>query len=125
MKDYSKFLKEDGRLDPRLLPRPVYTQMVKEYRRQPEVIAEVFQTHFFLWDLEENERKLADAGESVERSEVALQVLGEMADDDWWKVMQSFEAHFQQHFQSCAARWSELLDPVYDEQEAAGWIARQ
>lgn len=125
MRDYSKFLKDDGRLDPRLVPRPVYTRMVKEYRRQPEVIAEVFAAHFFLWDLEEKERTLAEAGAYVDRADIAQQILGEMDDDDWWKVMQSFEAHFQQYFQSCSTRWSELLDPVYDEQEAAGWIARQ
>lgn len=125
MRDYSKFLKEDGRLDARLVPRSAYTQMVKDYRRQPEVITEVFGTHFFLWDLEEAERTLAAEGEPVDRAEMAQDVLGKMDDDEWWQVMRSFETHFQKHFQACSERWSHLLDPVYDEQESAGWVARQ
>jgi hypothetical protein len=118
-------LKDDGRLDVRLIPRPIYTQMVKEYRQQPEVISEVFETHFWLWDLEETERALAAEGESVDRGEIAQKMIGEMEDNEWWQVMQSFEAHFQEHFQSCSTRWSALLDPVYDEQESAGWVERQ
>ena len=125
MRDYSKFLKDDGRLNVRLLPRPVYLQMVKEYRREPSVIAEVFEANFFLWDLEEAERKLAEAGEKVDRSAIAQQMLGEMEDDDWWKVTQGFEEHFQRHFQSCVERWTDVLDPVYDDQESAGWTVRQ
>lgn len=125
MRDYSKFLKDDGRLDVRLVPRPLYTRMVKEYRRQPEVIAEVFEAHFWLWDLEETERKLTAAGEDVDRAAIAHEMLGKMEDSEWWEVMQSFETHFLQHFHACWERWPAELDPVYDEQESAGWIARQ
>lgn len=125
MKDYTKFLKGGDRLDVRLLPRAVYTQMVQEYRQQPDVIGDVFHELFWLWDLEDAERKLAEAGETVDRAEIAQKIVGEMDDNDWWKVTQAFETHFQTHFHECGSRWSELLDPIYDEQEAAGWIARQ
>lgn len=125
MRDYSKFLKDNDRLDVRLVPRPVYTQMVTDYRQQPEVIAEVFFELFWLWDLEERERKLAEEGKAVDRSAVAQEIIGEMDDNEWWKVMQAFETRFQEHFAECSSRWADLLDPIYDEQEAAGWIARQ
>jgi len=125
VRDYSKFLKDDHRLDVRLIPRPAYTHMVTDYRQLPEVIAEIFETHFWLWDLEETERELAARGEQMNRAEIAQEMLGEMDDNEWWQVMQSFEAHFQHHFHACSERWSDLLDPVYDEQESAGWIARQ
>lgn len=120
-RDYSKFLGEDGRLDVKLLPRQVYTRMVKEYRTRDAVLEEVFGQHYWLWDLEEAERKAIAEGREVSRGELAQEVFAMMDDTEWWQVMESIEAHFIQHFHECLSQWAEFLDPVYDDLEERGW----
>jgi hypothetical protein len=124
-RDYSRFLRDGGKLNVRLLPRPVYTQLVNEYRTQPTVIQEVFEAQFWLWDLEEAERKAAAEGRDASRADLAQQVLNGMDDNDWWKCMSAFEEHLIDHFHESPERWADILDPIYDEQELAGWIPRQ
>jgi hypothetical protein len=40
-------------------------------------------------------------------------------------VMARFERQFNEHFAESPERWAEILDPVYDAQERAGWVRRQ
>lgn len=124
-RDYSKFLTEDGRLNTRRLPRAVYIQLVGAYRQQGAVIAKVFYEHYWMWDLEEAERKAQAEGREVSRIELAEHILKSMDDNDWWEVMSAFEAELIEHFHESPQYWAELLDPVYDDQEAAGWTVRQ
>lgn len=124
-RDYGKFLSEDGRLNIRLVPRPVYTAMVNEYRKQEHVFREIFETHFWLWDLEEAQRKAQAEGRDLPLDVLAQQVIDGMDDKEWWEIMAAFERHFNDHFADDPARWAEFLDPVYDDQENAGWVRRQ
>jgi hypothetical protein len=124
-RDYSRFLREDGALNVRLIPRPVYSKLVNEYRRQEHVYRSIFEQQFWLWDLEERERKAAEEGREVCSADIAQEVLDEMEDNDWWKCMTAFEQHLVDHFHESPERWGEFLDSVYDEQEEAGWIKRQ
>ncbi len=123
-RDYSKFLRrtEDGpRLNTRLIPRPVYVEMVKRYRRRPEVIDAVAEEQFWLWDLNERERKAVEAGHQVSRADLAEEIESEMEDREWWATTAAFEEHLMAHFADNPAEWADLLDPVYDEQELEGW----
>ena len=124
-RDYSKFVDENGTLNIRVIPRPVYMTMVTEYRQQESVFREIFEKHFWLWDFEEAERKAKLEGRDVTPAALAQQVLDGMDDKEWWEVMADFERHFNAHFGEDTARWSEFLDPVYDDQEKAGWVRRQ
>lgn len=124
-RDYSRFLGEDGTLNVRLIPRPVYTEMVTEYRKQEHVFREIFEKHFWLWDLEEAGRRAEAEGREVPQHVLAQQVLDGMDDKEWWEIMSEFEKAFIRHFVDDPSRWAEFLDPVYDDQEAAGWVYRQ
>lgn len=124
-RDYSKFLTEEGTFNIRVMPRPEYTKMVNDYRQQDHVIREVFGELFWLWDLEQLEKAAQDDGVEVDTPALAQKVLDGMDDKEWWEVMARFERHFNQHFSESPQRWADILDPVYDAQERAGWIRRQ
>ena len=124
-RDYTKFLRDDGRLNVSLIPRKTYTQMVNEHRRQEHVFRKVFEAQFWSFDLEQAKLKANENGETVSSADLAQQVLDGMDDNDWWKCMQAFEEHLIAHFHESPEQWSHHLDPVYDEQEQAGWVKRQ
>jgi hypothetical protein len=124
-RDYSKFLREDGSLNIRLIPRQIYTKIVNEHRRQEHVFRPVFAEQFWSWDLEQAELKATESGETVSSADLAQRILDGMEDNDWWKCMQAFEQHLITHFHESPHQWSHYLDPVYDEQEQAGWVRRQ
>lgn len=124
-RDYTKFLKEGERLNIRMIPRDIYLEMLKRYRQDTSVIDAVFDDLFWLWDLNELEKQARAEGREVSRVELADELISEMADDDWWKVIASFEEHLMDAFASDPGRWAEFLDPVYDMQERDGWTRRQ
>lgn len=124
-RDYARFLTEDGRLNTRLLPRAVYIQLVRAYRQQESVTSRVFYDHYWMWDLEEAERRAHAEERETNRIELAEHILKTMDDNNWWEVMSAFEADLIEHFHKSPQRWAELLDPVYDDQESAGWTVRQ
>lgn len=124
-RDYSKFLDDNGHFNIRVMPRPDYTRMVNEYRAQEHVIREVFGELFWLWDYEQLEKQEKDEGREPVPAELAQKVLNTMDDKEWWEVMSRFERHFNKHFSENPERWAEVLDPVYDDQERAGWTRRQ
>jgi hypothetical protein len=124
-RDYSKFLNEDGSFNIRVMPRPEYTKMVNDYRRNEDVIREVFVELHWLWDLEQLEQAAVNAGDDVAVADLAQQVIDTMDDKEWWEVMGRFERHFNVHFSENTQRWSHILDPVYDDQEVKGWTRRQ
>jgi molybdopterin-guanine dinucleotide biosynthesis protein A len=123
-REYRKFLKDDGRLNVRLLPRSVYVDLLTRYRAQDHVITEVFNEHFWLWDLNEKERAARASGRNASLAELADEVIGEMDDNDWWQVMVGFEEHLQTHFAESPHAWADLLDPIYDLSERDGWHDR-
>ena len=120
-RDYSKFLNDEGRFDVTLLPRRVYTAIVNEYRRRPEVIDDVFEEFYFAWDLEDKTTKAEERGENPHKADIAQQVLDEMDDADWWRVMGAFEKRAIAALSESPEAWAEYLAPVYDEQETSGW----
>ena len=121
MRDYSKFLGEDGRFDSRLVPRRVYTAMVNEYRRRPEVIDDVFEELYFAWDLEDRTAKAVERGEEPDKATIAQEILDEQDDPDWWRVMGAFEKRTLAALSEAPGEWAEYLDPIYDDQEENGW----
>jgi hypothetical protein len=124
-RDYRKFLKEDDRLNIRLIPRTVYVEMVKRHRNNPAVIDKVFGDLFWLWDLNALATKASDEGREATRGELAEEILSEMSDSDWWTTIEAFEQHLMKHFHENPLEWAEFLDPVYDMQEQAGWVRQQ
>lgn len=124
-RDYRKFLREDGRLSVRLIPRPVYVTMVKAHQQRPEVIERIFDELFWLWDLNERQRAAEAEGRMVSRAELAQEVMAEMSDADWWKATAAFEDDLIAGFPEEMEHWAEYLDPVYDLQESEGWMKRQ
>ena len=124
-RDFTKFLGEDGKLNVRMLPRPVYNQLVTAYRRQDHVFRDVFANKFWLWDLDDIVRMAAEVVEDLASADAAQRVIDGMDDTEWWACMSAFEAHLITNFSSCMNQWSDLLDPVYDDQEQAGWTRRQ
>lgn len=120
-RDYSRFLREDGRLNVWLLPRRVYTRLVHEMRQQPEVIDEVFAQLYFAWDLEDRARRAAEQGREVTKAQLAQEIMDEADDGDWWRILEAFEQYTIRHFGDDPQQWAWLIDPVYDEQEANGW----
>ena len=124
-RDYTKFLREDGRLNVRLLPRSVYVDMVKRHRSDPAVIDKIYNDTFWLWDLNEAVKKAEAEGREVSRSELAGELESGMDDKDWWALTEAFEQHLIQTFQEDPAAWADLVDPVYDMQESEGWRQRQ
>lgn len=124
-RDYSKFIRPDGKLYVRRIPRPVYVEMVRAHQQRPEVVEEVFEQLYWRWDLDQAEQKAAADGRATNRVELAQELIAEMADDDWWKLTAAFEEHLIAGFAGEQERWAEYLDPVYDLQEAEGWRDRQ
>ncbi|MEI2617049.1 MAG: hypothetical protein V9F06_05285 [Thermomicrobiales bacterium] len=124
-RDYSKFLKPDGTLYVRHVPRSVYVEMVRAYQLRPDVVEQVFDELYWLWDLDQAEKKAIAEGRSADRVELAHGIIGEMSDDDWWKITAAFEEHLIASFGSDPEQWAEYLDPVYDLQESEGWSDRQ
>ncbi|MDQ4044049.1 MAG: hypothetical protein M3173_01170 [Chloroflexota bacterium] len=109
----------------RLIPRPVYVEMVKAHQQRVEIIEKVFDELFWLWDLNERQRTAEAEGRTVSRAELAQEVMAEMDDADWWKATAAFEDDLITGFSDDMERWTEYLDPVYDLQEAEGWRKRQ
>lgn len=124
-RDYSRFIRDNGRLNVPLVPRAVYVEMVKRHRSKPDVIEKVYDDLFWLWDLREAEKKAAAGGREVSRAELASEIESEMTDGDWWKTTEAFEEHLITTFAAEPGEWADLLDPVYDQQEQDGWIRRQ
>lgn|GEM_PF-2019164 len=127
-RDYSKFIREDEsgpRLHVKMLPRAVYVEMVKRWRSRQDVIEEVADEGFWLWDLRELETKAKEEGREYTYAELADEVYAEMDDREWWKTIMAFEEHLITHFPEDPNSWADLLDPVYDLQEAEGWKPRQ
>lgn len=124
-RDYSKFIRPDGKLYVRRIPRAVYVEMVRAHQQRPEVVEEVFEQLYWRWDLDQAEQKAAAEGRDTNRVELAQELIVEMADDDWWKLTAAFEEHLIAGFAEEPARWATYLDPVYDLQEAEGWRDRQ
>jgi hypothetical protein len=120
-RDYAKFLGEHGQLNVRLIPRPVYLQMLERYKAVPEHIDAVYGELYWLWDLNARAKTAAEAGRAATRAEVAQELAGEMDDRDWWKLTETFEQHLWRDFAADAASYADLLDPLYDLQEAEGW----
>ena len=124
-RDYGKFLKEDGSLNVRLLPRPVYTKLVTDYRQRESAIEEVFEELYLTWDIDNKLKEMQGAGEPTDKSAAAQAVLDELDDGDWWRVMAAFERGMARDFPQLANEWADLLDPIYDDQEAQGWVEQQ
>lgn len=124
-RDYRKFLGEDGRFNPKLVPRKDYTAMINDYRKREPVIREVFGKLYWLWDVENLKKEYEEAGEEVPFDELAQEVMHGMDDDDWWQTIGAFELHFIEHFNDDVSQWYPFLDHVYDDQEQAGWTLRQ
>lgn len=125
---YSKFIRETDegqRLNVKLVPRAVYVQMVNRWRSRQDVIEEVADAGFWLWDVKELEEQARAEGRQVTYAELAEEVAAEMDDREWWKTMAAFEEHLITHFPNDPAAWSDLLDPVYDLQEQQGWKPQQ
>lgn len=120
-RDYCKFLREDGRLNVWLLPRPVYTRLVREVREDPEAIDTVFEQLYFSWDMAERARRAELEGREFTNAGLAQEILDDADDDDWWRIVEAFEEYTILHFGDEPERWSSLVDPVYDDQEANGW----
>lgn len=108
--DYASLVDDQGRLVVSQLPRPVYTRYVNEYRKQPEVIREIFSAFYFEFDLDQKLDEAAAAGRQLSTAEAAEQVLGEMEDGDWWRVMEAFEDHAIRHFSDDPERWSFIIE---------------
>src|SRR5215203_2446311 len=85
-RNYAKFMREDGRLNVRLLPRPVYVEMVKRHRSNPAVIDKVYNDKFWLWDLNQAVTKAEAEGREASRSELAAELESGMDDKDWWEL---------------------------------------
>jgi hypothetical protein len=124
MRDYHKFLRADGRLDVKLIPRPVYMTMLNEYKRRDVVIIEVFGDLHWRWDLDRRWNDASAAGSPVSRTAVATEIMGEMDDREWWRATAAFEEHLMRSFADDPEQWSHLLDPIYDWQEREGWADR-
>lgn len=124
-RDYTKFQHPDGRLNVRRIPRAVYVEMVRAHQRRPDVIEQVFEDQYWRWDLDQAEKKAVSEGKTVDRVDLAHEIIANMDDNDWWKLTAAFEDHLIGSFASEPERWAEYLDPVYDMQESEGWADRQ
>lgn len=127
-RDYRKFVRdtdEGRRLNVSMIPRPVYVEMVKRWRRRPEVIERIAEDGYWLWDLKELERTARAERRQVTWADLAEEIEAEMDDREWWKTTAAFEDLLIEQFPENPSEWADLLDPVYDLQEQDGWIQRQ
>lgn len=124
-RDYSKFVRPDGKLDVRRIPRAAYVEMVQAHQQRREVVEEIFEQLYWRWDLDQAEKNAAVDGRDVDRVALAHEIMANMDDDDWWKITAAFEEHLIATFGDDPMLWAEFLDPVYDLQEAEGWRDRQ
>jgi hypothetical protein len=108
-----------------MLPRNVYVEMVNRWRARRDVIEQVAEEGYWLWDIKELEQAAQAEGRKVTYAELAEEVAAEMDDREWWKVMEAFEEHLITSFPNDPAAWSDLLESVYDLQEQEGWKTRQ
>lgn len=120
-RDYGKFLREDGTLDQKLLPRKAYTTIVTRFRQRHEIIDEVFEELYFAWDLNEKMKAQRARGDDADKVAASNEVLAEMDDRDWWMVIGAFEKRVISRFPEIANQYSDILDPIYDDQEEHGW----
>lgn len=120
-RDYRRFLNGAGELNVRLLPRDVYSKLVTAYRNRSDVIDEVFGAFYLGWDLRQELAAQTSGGAEIDKSIAAQAVLDSLDDGDWWRVMAAFEQALIRDFIAVASDWSELLDPIYDDQEIHGW----
>lgn len=120
-RDYRKFLRDDGKLNVKLIPRSVYLEMLARHKSDPAVIDVVFEQVRWTWDLNDRLRRAARNGTQMTPGEAAAVVMGEMDDQEWWRTTSAFEEHLMLHYQDDPGGWVDLLDPVYDWQEAEGW----
>lgn len=123
-RDYRKFLRADGRLDVRLVPRAVYVEMVNRHKMHEPAIEAVFEQLRWMWDLNKRAKAAAAERRTVTRAELAAEIMAEMDDRDWWAITAAFEDHLAETFAGDVDRWRDLLDPVYDWQESEGWRDR-
>lgn len=124
-RDYSKFIRPDGKMYVRRIPRPVYVEMVHAYQQRADVVEAIFEELYWQWDLDRAEQAARAAGREIDRVAVAQEMIGDMVDDDWWKITAAFEERLIATFADDPTQWAEFLDPVYDLQEAEGWRDRQ
>ena len=123
-RDYGRFLKDDGRLNPRLLPRAVYIEILNRYKRRDDAINAVFDELHWRWDLEKRLTDASATGNERERADVAAEMMAGMNDDDWWPATEAFERHLCDDFRTLAEEWTDVLNPVYDWQDREGWADR-
>lgn len=124
-RDYTKFLKDGDRLNMRLIPRAVWVEMVKHARQRDDIIEYVLDEMYWLWDLRELLRKAHAEGRQPSYGELLQEMMEDMSDSDWWKLISAFEEHIMRSYASNPAEWAEFLDSVYDLQEREGWRDRQ
>jgi hypothetical protein len=120
-RDYAKFLNAEGQLNVRLIPRPLYLQLLDRYKADPAHIDAVYGELYWLWDLNARAKAASEAGRAATRAELAQELAAEMDDRDWWKLTETFEQHLWRDFAADAPSYADLLDPLYDLQEAEGW----
>jgi hypothetical protein len=124
-RDYSKFLKDGNRLNMRLIPRPVWVEMVNHAQQRDDIIEIVLDEMYWLWDLRELAAKAQHEGREAAHADLLQEMMEEMGDSDWWKLTSAFEEHIMRSFAADAGQWAVFLDPVYDLQEEEGWRDRQ
>lgn len=124
-RDYTKFLKDGSRLNVRLIPRPVWVEMVLYAQQQDSMIEAVLDEMYWLWDMRQKEAKAAEEQRQVRRGELLQELMEEMTDSDWWKLNSAFEEYILREYAASPETWAVFLDPVYDMQEREGWQNRQ
>jgi hypothetical protein len=120
-RDYTKFIGDEKRLNMRLIPRPVWVQMVEHAQQQDAMIEQVLDEMYWLWDLRQLEERARSEGRTATCPELLQELMSEMSDRDWWKLTSAFEEYIMREFHSDPAYWARFLDPVYDAQERDGW----
>ncbi len=121
-RDYSKFLTEDGLLNPLLLPRKVYVAMVFDQRDATDALVHAFDEVMLSFDLEQYRANHARrSGEELEPAEAARLMFDTLDDHTWWEAMEALERLVQRRFGENPIAWSSYVDDVYDKQERDGW----
>jgi hypothetical protein len=124
-RDYAKFLKDGQRLNVRLIPRPVWVEMVQHAQQQEDTIERVLDEMYWLWDLRQLQAQARAEGREANVPELLQDLMADMRDDDWWKLTAAFEEYILREYWKDPSYWAVFLDPVYDLQEREGWRERQ